>query len=186
MALSHKLTPLEKIDRHMVNIRLSQKENLAKYTAARKLEERKKLWEQIRLRQIALEEKKLKEEEEREKKQAQISRSNQEASRKLLIEATAYISSCKGCSGWTYTEYDVRNTSTYKGLRIIATDHSVIPLYSIVRIETKNETFDAIVLDKGGGIKNNELDLLVDSYDEAIMFGRQVVTVTVLREGVGK
>lgn len=99
------------------------------------------------------------------------------------MAATAYTSSCKGCSGLTYSEYDVRNSSTYDGMKIIATDHSVIPLYSIVRIETKNGTFKAIVLDKGGGIKNFELDLLVDSYEKAINFGRQEVVVTVLRKG---
>ena len=103
--------------------------------------------------------------------------------RKLTIEVSAYTANCRGCSGKTFTGYNVNNTIEYNGLRIIAADPNIIPLYSIVKIDTQNESFNAIVIDTGGAIKGRKADLLVGSYNEAIQFGRQNATVTVLREG---
>lgn len=62
-------------------------------------------------------------------------------------------------------------------------DTSIFPMYSIVRIDTKESTLHAIVLDRGGVIKGHKMDLLVSTYEEAVQFGRQNVTVTILREG---
>lgn len=104
---------------------------------------------------------------------------------KLNIQASAYTSNCSGCTGNTYTGYNVSNTIQYNGYRIIAADLSVIPLYSIVRIDTNTISFEAIVLDTGGAIKGKKVDLLVNTYKEAMIFGRQDVTITILREGRG-
>ncbi len=104
--------------------------------------------------------------------------------RSIYMQATAYTANCNGCSGITYSEYNVKNTIYYNGYRIIAADFNKIPLYSIVRVKTDTETFEAIVLDTGGAIRgSNVIDLLVGSYDEAIQFGRQNVNVTILKEG---
>lgn len=104
--------------------------------------------------------------------------------RKFYVEATAYTATCQeGCTGITYTEVDVRNTIYHKGYRVIASDNSVLPLYSIVQVDTKNESFKAIVLDRGGGIDNFEIDLLVKNETDARNFGRQKVKITVLKEG---
>jgi 3D (Asp-Asp-Asp) domain-containing protein len=111
---------------------------------------------------------------------------NESPMRQLNMTATAYIPNCKGCSGLTFTEYDVRNTIEYEGMRIIAADFNKIPLYSIVKVDTNTESFEAIVLDTGGAIRNsNTIDLLVNSYESAIQFGRQEVLITVIREGEG-
>lgn len=107
-----------------------------------------------------------------------------EQSRTINAVITAYTSGCKGCSGITKTGYDVRNTTKYKGMRVIATDPKVIPLYSIVEIETENgQKFTAISLDVGGAIKNNVVDYLVGSYNEAINFGRQKAVIRVIEWG---
>jgi 3D (Asp-Asp-Asp) domain-containing protein len=100
--------------------------------------------------------------------------------RTLTIEASAYTANCKGCSGRTAIGYNVNSTTEYNGYRIIATDPSVIPLYSVVEIETEYNTFKAVAIDTGGAIKGNKIDLLVNTYSEAIQFGRQDVTVTIL------
>jgi 3D (Asp-Asp-Asp) domain-containing protein len=106
--------------------------------------------------------------------------------KKFYVEATSYIAKCtEGCSGYTYTQYDVRNTIYYNGLRIIASDNSILPLYSIVNIKTNNNSFKAIVLDRGGGINGYEIDLLARNTTEAINFGRQKVLITVIRNGKG-
>jgi 3D (Asp-Asp-Asp) domain-containing protein len=125
----------------------------------------------------------LKKENDELKKELQH-RKEMKSKRKLTIEVSAYISNCRGCSGKTFTGYNVNNTIEYNGYRIIAADLNVIPLYSIVKIDTENESFNAIVIDTGGAIKNFKADLLVNSYEEAIKFGRKNAVITVIREGI--
>lgn len=92
-------------------------------------------------------------------------------------EATFYTASCRGCSGTTAMGVDVRNTTQYKGYRVVAADRS-IPFGTIMRITLADGTvINAIVADRGGGIRGKRLDVLVASYDEAIRLGRQQVTV---------
>lgn len=102
----------------------------------------------------------------------------------MSVNASAYIALCReGCSGKTRTGYDVRNTIYYNGMRIIATDTSVIPMYSIVKIEGFSEKF--IVLDTGGYIKGNKIDVLVKSESEAVKFGRKNLKLDIIRYGRG-
>lgn len=100
----------------------------------------------------------------------------------MTMEATAYVAFCDtGCTGFTATGYDVRNTIYYQGLRIIAVDPNVIPLKTLVNVELKNGSkFKAIALDTGGHIKGNRADLLVANIDEAWTFGRQDIKVTII------
>lgn len=96
------------------------------------------------------------------------------------FEATAYTSTCKGCTGYTYTEFDVRNTIYKDGLRIVAVDPDVIPLHSKIEIDTGNRLIEAIALDIGGAIKGHKLDLLVETTQEAYQWGRRDVKVRVV------
>lgn len=104
--------------------------------------------------------------------------------RKINVIATAYIARCReGCTGVTATGVDVSNTIYYKGMRIIAVDKRIVPLNSLVKVETETESFTAIAIDTGGGINGHEIDVLVASEKDAIQFGRQRATLTILREG---
>ena len=97
------------------------------------------------------------------------------------FEMTAYTAFCNtGCIGITRTGYDVSNTIYYDGLRVIAVDPEVIPLYSVVEIHTGTEVFKAIALDTGGLIKGNIIDLLVETKSEAYQWGRREVKVRVI------
>ena len=99
----------------------------------------------------------------------------------LEFESTAYTAFCNsGCIGITRTGYDVSNTIYYEDMRIIAVDPDVIPLHSIVEIDTGTETFTAIALDTGGLIKGNIIDLLVETESEAWNWGRRNVKVRVI------
>ena len=100
--------------------------------------------------------------------------------------ATFYTAYCpSGCNGVTATGYDVSNTIyTPDGLRIVAADTSVIPMYSLVQVTLADgSVFNAQVLDRGGAIKGRIIDVLVASRDEAYRLGRQNVKVHVIREG---
>ncbi|MDV2583261.1 ubiquitin-like domain-containing protein [Alkalibacillus haloalkaliphilus] len=94
--------------------------------------------------------------------------------------STKYTANCSGCSGVTATGVDVNNTIHHNGMRVIAVDPSVIPLYSIVEVKTPSETFTAIALDTGGAIVGNKIDILVDSRSEAMNWGRRTVQVRVI------
>ncbi|PKR83528.1 3D domain-containing protein [Heyndrickxia camelliae] len=109
---------------------------------------------------------------------------NELPTKKLKMEVTSYIAHCKeGCTGITRSGYNVSNTIYYKGYRVVAADLNVLPLYSIIQIKTKHETFKAVVIDSGGAIVGNKLDLLSKDTQTAINFGRQIAEVTILRMG---
>lgn len=102
---------------------------------------------------------------------------------------THYGPDCKGCSGVTAAGYDVRNTTYYDDpeygtVRVVALDKTY-PLYTIIRVnDYKNGPITAIVLDRGGAIKGNKLDLLVESEAVAYSLGIQTEAhVEILRWG---
>jgi len=65
-----------------------------------------------------------------------------------------------------------------KDLPIIATDPEVIPLYSIVEIEGLG---GFISLDTGRKIVGRRIDILFDSKEEALKFGKQELFVRVIK-----
>jgi len=98
------------------------------------------------------------------------------------FEMTAYVAVCDtGCTGVTATGYDVSSTIySPEGLRIVAADPEVLPLGSVVEISSGGNTIQAVVMDTGGDINGNRLDLLVESEAEALEYGRQDVDVRIL------
>lgn len=100
------------------------------------------------------------------------------------FEATAYTARCEGCTGITKTGYDVRHTIYAEdGRRIIAVDPSVIPLGSTVEVRLADgRTFEAVALDIGGAIKGARIDVLMETQEKALDFGRQSVKLRILEE----
>ena len=73
------------------------------------------------------------------------------------------------------------NIYTSDGYRIIASDLSIIPLGTIVRVTTSNgESFMAKVDDSGGAIVGNKIDIAVSTPEEAFALGRGTATVEVV------
>lgn len=98
----------------------------------------------------------------------------------IRAESTAYTNDATDNGSYggrvlTATGQDVTDSIFYNGMRIIAVDPAVIPLGTIVEIEGVGQ---AIALDTGGRIKGNIVDLLVDTKNEAIQWGRRHVTIT--------
>ncbi|MGX8177007.1 SH3 domain-containing protein [Exiguobacterium artemiae] len=101
---------------------------------------------------------------------------------KVTMNVTAYTNDPSNNGSQLYngraltaSGYDVTNTITYNGMRIVAAS-AQYPIGTRMHIEGIGE---AIVLDRGGAIQGNKLDLLVGSQQEALNWGRQNVTVTV-------
>ncbi|RHB51222.1 murein transglycosylase [Exiguobacterium sp. AM39-5BH] len=100
--------------------------------------------------------------------------------RSIQAESTAYTNDAADNGSYggrvlTATGHDVTDSIFYKGMRIIAVDPSIIPLGTVVHIDGIGQ---AIALDTGGRIQGNIVDLLVDTNNEAMNWGRRHITIT--------
>lgn len=104
---------------------------------------------------------------------------------------TAYGPDCVGCSGYVACapNPNVKKSvyykdNTYGKIRIVAADKN-IPCGTIVKVRnsTVADEFTAIVLDRGGAIKNTLMDLLYDTEKNTYSFGRQQVEYEIIRWG---
>jgi 3D (Asp-Asp-Asp) domain-containing protein/molybdopterin converting factor small subunit len=98
----------------------------------------------------------------------------------LDIVATGYTQSEEEgtANGITYTE-----TKVTEG-RTVAVDPNVIPLGSLLYVESNSPYVGGFYIaeDIGGAIKGNRIDVYMESKNQAFLFGKQNVTVTVLKE----
>lgn len=104
------------------------------------------------------------------------------SAKQLLVEATAYTNNAEDTITFdgrvlTRSGYDVTDTILYEGMRIIAVDPAIIPLGTRVYVEGFGM---AIALDTGSAIKGNKIDVMMDSKEEAVTFGRQPLTIWVI------
>ena len=98
-------------------------------------------------------------------------------------ELTYYTAGCEGCTGQSASGVWVNKSTYYDGYRVLAAPKH-IPFYSILRITHADGTsYDGIVLDRGGAIKNGRLDVLTSTRDEAYRNGRHKAQVQVVRRG---
>jgi 3D (Asp-Asp-Asp) domain-containing protein len=96
-----------------------------------------------------------------------------QAGARLQFQATAY---CKG-----------ETTASGVGVRtgIAAADPAILPVGSVVRLETPNPRYSGVwtVMDTGPAVRGRSVDLYLWSCKEALQFGRRNVRLTVLRLG---
>jgi 3D (Asp-Asp-Asp) domain-containing protein len=91
-------------------------------------------------------------------------------------------------AAWEATAY-CKGTHTFTGLRVkrgmAAGDPAVLPLGSVIEVETGHPQWDGIysIQDTGPTVKGRHVDLYFWSCYEALEFGRRSVTVRVLRRG---
>jgi 3D (Asp-Asp-Asp) domain-containing protein len=104
------------------------------------------------------------------------------------MKATAYCL-CTKCCGKSVNnpEYGVTRSGLKivpnTGMKVIAVDPKVIPLGTWVYVEGVNGTPDygyAIAADTGGAIKNNKIDLYMESHDATCSWGIKNVKVYIV------
>ena len=172
----------------------AEKARLAKIEAERKAKEeaeRKAREEAERQRQAELQRQREAQQAQARAKAQQVQRTQQaqqkqqtQSTNGVAFNGSYYTAFCpEGCTGVTATGADVSNSIYVDGMRVIAVDPRVIPLYSIVEVSTPYETFRAIALDTGGAIKGHKVDILVASESQASQLGRHTVYIKVLRNG---
>lgn len=95
---------------------------------------------------------------------------NRSYSRVLTMNASAYLPSDGGGSGYTATGIKARHG-------VVAVDPRIIPLGTRLFIPGYGE---AIAADTGGAIRGNHIDLCMESYSSAMAFGRRTIQVYIL------
>lgn len=91
----------------------------------------------------------------------------------IVVTATAYCP-CEKCCGKT-DGITATGTQATAG-RTIAVDPSVIPYGTNVIID--GVTY--VAEDRGGAIKGNDIDVFFDTHEEALQFGRRIITAYIL------
>lgn len=109
--------------------------------------------------------------EEAKKKRIETARGVQEYTDTIEMEASAYLPGDGNGDGVTAMGIP----ATYG---VAAVDPRVIPLGTRLYIEGYGE---AIAADTGGAIRGSKIDLCMESYSEAMRFGRRDVTVYILK-----
>ena len=101
------------------------------------------------------------------------STSKPEAGSKLRFTATFY---CKGTT--TASGADVKNG-------MAAADPDLLPIGSVIRIDSLGEKYDGIytVMDTGPKVQGRHVDVYLWSCNEALQMGRRKMHLTVLRLG---
>lgn len=96
-----------------------------------------------------------------------------QAGARMQFSATAY---CKG-----------ETTASGVGVRtgIAAADPAVLPVGSVIRVETPNPRYSGVwtVMDTGPAVRGRTVDLYLWSCKEALQFGRKKIRLSVLRLG---
>ncbi|HUV12875.1 MAG TPA: 3D domain-containing protein, partial [Acidobacteriota bacterium] len=88
-----------------------------------------------------------------------------------VFEATAYCD-----FGLTYS-----GVLVHRG--IVAADPRVLPIGSVIEVSAGQYSGIYTVMDTGGVVKGEIIDIYMPDYEEAIQFGRQSVGVRVIRRG---
>lgn len=91
--------------------------------------------------------------------------------KKMRVTASAYTSSIKEGGSLTYLGTKCRDG-------VIAVDPKVIPLHSKVYIPSLNKVF--IAEDVGSSIKNNKIDIWMNSYQKAMQWGLKQIDIYIL------
>jgi 3D (Asp-Asp-Asp) domain-containing protein len=106
--------------------------------------------------------------------------------RTISMLVTAYSPDAQSCGesadGITASGYSVWTN----GMKMVAADTSVLPFGTLVSVPGYDEAGLVPVLDRGGAIKGNRLDVLYATHERAIQWGVQRLEVTVWEYADGK
>ena len=110
------------------------------------------------------------------------------AARQALLRESTALPSPGARLAFTATAY-CKGVTTSSGVPaqsgVAASDPSLLPVGSVVDIETGDARYDGIytVMDTGPAVQGRQLDLYIWNCNEALKFGRRPVRIFVLRLG---
>jgi len=97
----------------------------------------------------------------------------------LTLRVTAYAPDPRCCYPYDGTTTASGLPVTTNGGRLVAADTSLIPLHYLVAVPGYAQDAAVPVLDRGGAIKGNRLDVLLPTFDQAKKFGVHTVQVKI-------
>jgi 3D (Asp-Asp-Asp) domain-containing protein len=89
---------------------------------------------------------------------------------------SAYCTCERCCEKWSKYRTTASGHKIKKGDRFVAMPRE-IPFHSTIEIPSYNNGKSVPVLDRGGAIKGNKIDVFFDSHSDALKFGRRYETV---------
>ena len=106
--------------------------------------------------------------------------------RTVRMLVTAYSPDARSCGafadGITASGYSVKTN----GMRLVAADTTLLPFGSMLSIPGYDDGYIVPVLDRGGAIKGDHLDVLFPTHEEALQWGVQYLDVTIWEYADGK
>ena len=106
--------------------------------------------------------------------------------RTVRMLVTAYSPDARSCGafadGITASGYSVKTN----GMRLVAADTTLLPFGSMLSIPGYDDGYIVPVLDRGGAIKGDHLDVLFPTHEEALQWGVQHLDVTIWEYADGK
>ena len=100
--------------------------------------------------------------------------------RVIRMEVTAYCACVKCCGPNAHGVTASGKPVSYNEGKFVAADTSVLPFGKQLIIPGYADDQAVEVIDRGGAIKGNKLDLYFDSHADALVWGRQHLDVTVI------
>lgn len=100
-------------------------------------------------------------------------------SRVIYMTVTGYSPDARSCGIYADGKTATMNSVWTNGMKLVAADPTVLPYWSMVSIPGYAKTEIVPVLDCGGAIKGNRLDLLYPTHNMALQWGVRQVPVTV-------
>jgi 3D (Asp-Asp-Asp) domain-containing protein len=101
--------------------------------------------------------------------------------RTIRMEVTAYCPCVKCCGPKAQGITASGKLITLNGGKFVAADTSVLPFGTKLVIPGYADNQAVEVADRGGAIKGNKLDLFFPTHEAALVWGRQMVEVTVIQ-----
>jgi len=99
--------------------------------------------------------------------------------RVIYMTVTGYSPDARSCGEFADGKTATMKSVWTNGMKLVAADPKVLPYWSMVSIPGYANTEVVPVLDCGGAIKGNRLDLLYPTHEIALQWGVRQVPVTV-------
>jgi 3D (Asp-Asp-Asp) domain-containing protein len=100
--------------------------------------------------------------------------------RVMMMEVTAYCPCTKCCGDNAQGITASGKRVTHNAGRFVAADTRILPFNTQLSIPGYHDGQPVPVLDRGGAIKGNKLDVYFDSHETAKQWGRRMIPVRVL------
>jgi 3D (Asp-Asp-Asp) domain-containing protein len=102
--------------------------------------------------------------------------------RMLLMDVTAYCA-CKKCCGLGAMGITASGRKiTYNGGRFVAADIKILPFGTKVIVPGYADGKPIEVIDRGGAIRGNHIDLFMPTHQQAVAWGKKRLQVTVIEK----